>query len=126
MGPHYGAGPEEFLPPHLIEGRARVLEDVKLVEDHVGRRHAVDLPPDTRSRFFAERGIDERHPGAGRNAARAWRECLSRARGISVAAIRALPDAELLGLQCGPYRLLEIIARGGMGPCISANVSMAK
>jgi serine/threonine protein kinase len=74
----------------------------------------VDLPPDTRSRFFAERGIDERHPAAGRNAARAWRECAP-VRGISVAAIRALPYAELLGLQCGPYRLLEIIGRGGMG-----------
>jgi hypothetical protein len=119
------AGPEEFLPPQLIEGRARVLEDVKLVEDHVGRRHAVDLPPDTRSRFFAERGIDERHPGAGRNAARAWRECLSRARhqrrGRSRASGRRTPWPAVRTVSiAGDHRTRR------NGPCISANVSMAK
>jgi hypothetical protein len=29
---HHRACPEEFLAPHLVECRARVLEDVKLVE----------------------------------------------------------------------------------------------
>src|SRR5262245_4866508 len=76
----------------------------------------VDLPPDTRSRFFAEHGIDDDtrqqveallafEPGAS----------AFLVRGISIAARRALPHAEPVGLRCGPYRLLEIIGRGGMG-----------
>jgi hypothetical protein len=32
---HHGAGAKEFLAPHLVEGRAGVLEHMEFVEDHL-------------------------------------------------------------------------------------------
>jgi serine/threonine protein kinase len=36
-------------------------------------------------------------------------------RDISIAASRALPQVEPKGWRCGPYRLLDVVGRGGMG-----------
>ncbi|HEX3742975.1 MAG TPA: protein kinase [Bryobacteraceae bacterium] len=76
----------------------------------------VDLAPQARSRYFAEHPVDEAtrqeveallafDPGAS--------SFLTR--DISLAASRSLPELEGKGCLCGPYRLLDLIGRGGMG-----------
>jgi serine/threonine protein kinase/tetratricopeptide (TPR) repeat protein len=76
----------------------------------------VDLSPADRARYFGEHQVDEeiRHeveallafdPGAG-----SFLE-----RDVSIAASRALPHLEGKGWRAGPYRLLDVIGRGGMG-----------
>lgn len=75
-----------------------------------------DLPSEARSRYFAEHTVDEEtrreveallafDPGAS--------SFLSR--DISIAASHALPELEGHGYRCGPYRLIRLIGRGGMG-----------
>ncbi len=75
-----------------------------------------DLPAETRTHFFEEHDVDEEtrreveallayEPGAS---AFLLRE-------VGVAAGRALPLIEASGYRCGPYRLLKVIGRGGMG-----------
>jgi serine/threonine protein kinase len=80
-----------------------------------------DLPPEERERYFVEHHVDQEtrlevdallafDPGAT-----AFLE-----RGISIAASLALPQLGISefaaeALRCGPYRLLELIGRGGMG-----------
>src|SRR4030095_7099083 len=76
----------------------------------------VDLPPDTRNRFFTERGVD----GDIRRQVEALLAFEPGASAlllsdVRVAASRALPQVEARGQRCGPYRLLDIIGRGGMG-----------
>ncbi|HYW48314.1 MAG TPA: serine/threonine-protein kinase [Bryobacteraceae bacterium] len=76
----------------------------------------VDLSPGDRARYFGEHQVDNetRHeveallafdPGA-----RPFLE-----RDVRVAASRALPQLEGKGWRAGPYRLLNVIGRGGMG-----------
>ena len=76
----------------------------------------VDLSAVDRARYFGEHQVDEetRHeveallafdPGA-----RSFLE-----RDVSIAASRALPQLEGRGWRAGPYRLLDLIGRGGMG-----------
>ena len=76
----------------------------------------VDLSPQARARYIAEHPVDEEtrqeveallefDPGASS----------SLAREISIAASRAIPELENNGCRCGPYRLLGLIGRGGMG-----------
>jgi len=76
----------------------------------------VDLPVAARARYFADHAIDEEtrreveallafEPDAG----------AFLVRGISVAATRALSQAESTDRRCGPYQLLTLIGRGGMG-----------
>ena len=79
--------------------------------------HALaDLTPDKRSRYFAEHDVDEE--------TRKEVELLLTEdsetsefllRDISIAASRALLQFEGKGRRCGPYRLLDILGRGGMG-----------
>ena len=80
-----------------------------------------DLPAEERARYFAENYVDREtrreveallafDPGAS--------EFLDH--GIGIAASRALPQLEAPGFganagRCGPYRLLKLIGRGGMG-----------
>ena len=76
----------------------------------------VDLSPGDRARYFGEHQVDDetRHeveallafePGA-----RSFLE-----RDVKIAASRALPQLEGKGWRAGPYRLLNVIGRGGMG-----------
>src|ERR1700736_4810772 len=75
-----------------------------------------DLDPESRTRYFAEHDVDE--------STRHEVEALVRfdlgaseflLHDISVAAARALPQLEAKGWRGGPYRLLDMIGRGGMG-----------
>lgn len=75
-----------------------------------------DLPVEARIRYFTDHGVDEET----RQDVEALLTFDSGAssfllRDISVAASRALPQLEAKGWRCGPYRLLEVIGRGGMG-----------
>ena len=76
----------------------------------------VDLSPQARARYIAEHPVDEEtrreveallafDPGASSFLAR----------DIGIAASRAIPELETDGCRCGPYRLLGLIGRGGMG-----------
>jgi tetratricopeptide (TPR) repeat protein/predicted Ser/Thr protein kinase len=75
-----------------------------------------DLPATERAQYFAAHGIDE-------DTRREVESLLAFDRGaskflvhdISVAASRALPQLEAKGGRCGPYQLLDVIGRGGMG-----------
>ncbi len=75
-----------------------------------------DLDPGARARYFAEHEIDEETRAqveellAFDGGATTMLE-----RGIGDAASRALPQLEGQGWRCGPYSLLELIGRGGMG-----------
>jgi len=75
-----------------------------------------DLTAESRMKYFAEHAVDEEtrrevealltfEPGAS----------LFLQRDISIAASLALPQLDPSGWRCGPYRLLEVIGRGGMG-----------
>ncbi len=75
-----------------------------------------ELPPEARQRYFAEHSVDTEtrreveallafDPGAG-----AFLE-----RDVSLAAGRALVQLEGNARSCGPYQLLRLIGRGGMG-----------
>lgn len=75
-----------------------------------------DLDPDARTRYFAEHKVDD----DTRHEVEALLRFDSDAsefllRDISIAAARALPQLEAKGWRCGPYRLLDMIGRGGMG-----------
>lgn len=76
----------------------------------------VDLSPGDRARYFGEHEVDNDtrqevetllafDPGA-----RSFLE-----RDVRVAASRAIPQLEGKGWRAGPYRLLDVIGRGGMG-----------
>jgi serine/threonine-protein kinase len=75
-----------------------------------------DLTPDKRARYFAEHEVDE-------DTCREVEELLAfdsgasafLMRDISIAASLSLPQLEPNGWRCGPYRLLHVIGRGGMG-----------
>jgi tRNA A-37 threonylcarbamoyl transferase component Bud32/tetratricopeptide (TPR) repeat protein len=78
--------------------------------------YVADLTADERARYFAEHAVDEEtrreveallafDPGAS--------GLLQR--DIGLAAERALAQIEGTGRRCGPYRLLDLIGRGGMG-----------
>jgi serine/threonine protein kinase len=75
-----------------------------------------DLTAEARTQYFAEHEVDDEtrqeveallrfDPGAS-----AFLQ-----RDISIAASRALPQLDPSGWRCGPYRLLDVIGRGGMG-----------
>jgi tetratricopeptide (TPR) repeat protein/predicted Ser/Thr protein kinase len=75
-----------------------------------------DLDPESRTRYFVEHDVEE----STRHEVEALLRFDSGAseflmRDISIAAARALPQLEANGWRCGPYRLLEMIGRGGMG-----------
>ncbi len=76
----------------------------------------VDLSPADRARYFGEHQVDDemRHEVeallAFDSGARSFLE-----RDVSIAARRALPQIEGKGWRAGPYRLLDVIGRGGMG-----------
>jgi serine/threonine protein kinase/tetratricopeptide (TPR) repeat protein len=75
-----------------------------------------DLPPDARTRYFAENQVDD-------DTRREVQELLSfdsgasvfLVRDISIAASQSLPQLDPKGWRCGPYQLLNVIGRGGMG-----------
>jgi serine/threonine protein kinase len=75
-----------------------------------------DLSSAARGKYFADHDVDDKtrreveallefDPGAS-----AFLQ-----RGIGLAASLALPKSDLKGQRCGPYRLLDLIGRGGMG-----------
>jgi serine/threonine protein kinase len=75
-----------------------------------------DQPPEVRERYFAEHEVD----GSTRQEVEALLAFDSGAstyllRDVSIAASRALPLLDANGLRCGPYRLMEVVGRGGMG-----------
>lgn len=75
-----------------------------------------DLSPEERTRYFREHDVDQ----AACDEVEALLAFDSGAsafllRDISIAASRALPLLEAKGWRCGPYRLLNVIGRGGMG-----------
>jgi tetratricopeptide (TPR) repeat protein len=75
-----------------------------------------DLSPEARSQYFANHQVDEevRHEVAALLAFDSGASAFLD-RGVSVAASRALPQLEGNGRRCGPYRLIALIGRGGMG-----------
>jgi serine/threonine protein kinase len=79
--------------------------------------HSVaDLTAEARTQYFAEHEVDEET----RQEVEALLTFESGAssflqRDISIAASRALPQLDPSGWLCGPYRLLQVIGRGGMG-----------
>jgi tetratricopeptide (TPR) repeat protein/predicted Ser/Thr protein kinase len=76
----------------------------------------VDLPSQARSRYFSEHAVDE-DTRREVEALLAFDTGASTflARDIEMAASLALPELEGKGCRCGPYRLLHLIGRGGMG-----------
>jgi serine/threonine protein kinase len=75
-----------------------------------------DLPPEARAGYFADHAVDEEV----RREVEALLEFDSGAssfllRDIGAAASLALPELEGKPGRCGPYRLLDVIGRGGMG-----------
>jgi len=75
-----------------------------------------DLPPGARARYLAEHAVDEET----RREVEALLDFDSGASSflledISSAAGRALPELEGKLWRCGPYRLLDVVGRGGMG-----------
>jgi predicted Ser/Thr protein kinase/tetratricopeptide (TPR) repeat protein len=76
----------------------------------------VELSPGDRARYFGEHQVDAdtRHEVEALLAfdagARSFLE-----RDVRIAASRALPQLEGKGWRAGPYRLLDVIGRGGMG-----------
>jgi serine/threonine protein kinase len=75
-----------------------------------------DLTMEARTQYFAEHEVDE----DTRREVEALLRFDSGAssflqRDISIAASRALPQLDPSGWRCGPYRLLDVIGRGGMG-----------
>ncbi|HEV8043205.1 MAG TPA: protein kinase [Bryobacteraceae bacterium] len=75
-----------------------------------------DLPAEARTQYFAEHAVDEET----RQEVEALLTFDSGAssflqRDISIAASRALPQLDPSDWRCGPYRLLDVIGRGGMG-----------
>jgi eukaryotic-like serine/threonine-protein kinase len=84
--------------------------------------HAVaNLSPEARARYFAEQGIDARTRGEVEELL-AFDSVVSTSleRDIGQIAERVLAQLEPKGLQCGPYRLGELLGRGGMGTVHSA------
>jgi serine/threonine protein kinase len=79
--------------------------------------HSVaDLTAEARTQYFAEHEVDDET----RREVEALLTFDSGAssflqRDISIVASRALPQLDPSGWTCGPYRLLEVIGRGGMG-----------
>ncbi len=75
-----------------------------------------DLSPAARERYFARHGVDQQ-------TRREVEELLAfdpsasglLQRDIELAAQRALGNLEKVGQRCGPYRLVRLIGRGGMG-----------
>ncbi len=75
-----------------------------------------DLTADARTQYFAEHQVDDQT----RQEVEALLIFDSGAssflqRDISIVASRALPQLDPSGWRCGPYRLLQVIGRGGMG-----------
>jgi serine/threonine protein kinase len=78
--------------------------------------NVADLSLEARSRYFSDHGVE----GDTRREVEALLVFDSGKsdillRDISAAASRALPQLEMNGWFCGPYRLLQLIGRGGMG-----------
>src|SRR5271155_389217 len=75
-----------------------------------------DLTAESRAKYFAEHEVDEETRQEVEtlltfdSGASSFLE-----RDISIAASLALPQLDPSGWRCGPYRLLEVIGRGGMG-----------
>jgi serine/threonine protein kinase len=76
----------------------------------------VDMSPADRARYFGEHEVDEEMRREVEallifdSGASSFLE-----RDVSIAASRALPELEGKGWRAGPYRLLDLIGRGGMG-----------
>jgi predicted Ser/Thr protein kinase/tetratricopeptide (TPR) repeat protein len=75
-----------------------------------------DLSPEERSRYLAEHEIDdETRKEAERLLAFDSRDSAPLLRNIGLAAEGMLSRLDALGRRCGPYRLLRVLGRGGMG-----------
>jgi tRNA A-37 threonylcarbamoyl transferase component Bud32/tetratricopeptide (TPR) repeat protein len=76
----------------------------------------VDLSPEARRKYFEEHGVEEeiRKEVEGLLAFDSGASAFL-LRDIGSAAERAMAQLQAKGWRCGPYRLLELIGRGGMG-----------
>jgi tetratricopeptide (TPR) repeat protein/predicted Ser/Thr protein kinase len=76
----------------------------------------VDLPPHERLKYLLAHGIDD-DTRREVEALLAFEMDASAVldRNVGSAAARALPGLDPIGSRCGPYRLLKVIGRGGMG-----------
>src|SRR5262245_39881094 len=75
-----------------------------------------DLSAEVRARYFTQHGVD----AVTREEVEAlltFDLCASvyLRRDIGIAVARAFPHIEASGQRCGPFKLLEVIGRGGMG-----------
>src|SRR5258708_20294954 len=78
--------------------------------------HVADLSAETRGQYFDEHDVDAetRHEVEALLAFDSGASAFL-LRDVSMAASRSLPQLEPKGWRCGPYRLIELIGRGGMG-----------
>src|SRR5579863_5369074 len=74
-----------------------------------------DLPPADRARYFGERQVDEETRQEVESLLAFDSASSSLDQAVSIVASRALPQLEGKGWRAGPYRLLDVIGRGGMG-----------
>ena len=75
-----------------------------------------DLPSEARARYFSEHPIDaETRKEVEEILAFDSGASAFLMRDVSMAASLSLPQLEPSGWRCGPYRLLDLIGRGGMG-----------
>ncbi len=78
--------------------------------------HVADLPAQARGQYFDEHDVDPetRHEVEALLAFDSGASAFL-LRDVSMAASRSLPQLEPKGWRCGPYRLIDLIGRGGMG-----------
>jgi tRNA A-37 threonylcarbamoyl transferase component Bud32/tetratricopeptide (TPR) repeat protein len=75
-----------------------------------------DLSPEERARYLAEHDIDEEtRREAEQLLAFDSHDSAPLVRDIGFAADRTLTQLDAMGRRCGPYRLVSVIGRGGMG-----------
>lgn len=76
----------------------------------------VDLPPHERVKYLLDHGIDEDTRREVEALVAFEPDASARlVRDIQNVVERALPASDAIGSRCGPYRLLRVIGRGGMG-----------
>jgi eukaryotic-like serine/threonine-protein kinase len=115
MAENHGRGADPITEPRQARISLLVRGGMKVEVEKLFYELA-DLPPEARALYFAEHAVDEET----RREVEALLEFDSGASSfllldIGSAASRALTEVENKPGRCGPYRLLDVIGRGGMG-----------